>query len=540
MTTLLLVFMGFTSVSQESPIEFTDENLLGALLSSNYHTDTGSRPIDANNDGVISMSEAQAITGTIHVPNRGISSLEGMEFFENLEEFEFGYNQVASMAPLENIQSLTKITAAFNLITDWSLPSNVRLVNLGNNAITGVLPLRFEHLEHLVLSSNNILGLSVESAPKLGILACAVNSIGDLDLSLAPELKILEAGWNELTQVNLPDGITNVNLKHNHFEQMQNLPTSIEILSLDFNEIQALPDLDVFENLLSLSIRGNQLTNIRSIAVHPLLGTLLGDCGLDGCNPRYYLDIRDNLLSCDDCTDIEAILDKAPLDGFPQFSFDPETLCANSIDELWVPHLTRNNGGFTTKLHFTNVTTTPGEIEITVYGEDGLVLDSENLMVESSSQFTLKPAMFVVGASHMRIALNDVIIQASAVYQSVNDGAPAHVPATQRYGHRFYAHVANSQMVFDGLALINLGDSPATITVTSYDENLTPLSDSQALGQLDPLAKGLFLLDEVLVDIDANAVSIESTQPSIALFLRGTPPDVQPGYLFANVPFAVE
>ena len=86
----------------ENAILFADVNFKNALVAS----------YDTNYDGEIYLSEADAVT-SINVAGKQISSLEGIEHFNNLEELDSSNNNIISL-DLSNNNKLTKVVLRNN------------------------------------------------------------------------------------------------------------------------------------------------------------------------------------------------------------------------------------------------------------------------------------------------------------------------------------------------------------------------------------------------------------------------------------------
>ena len=110
---------------------------------------------DKNNDGIISITEAEAIT-ELFCNNLGIKSLKGIEMFGNLRELDCSRNNISGALDLSN---------------------NIKLT-------------------HVACSDNEITSLDVSTCASLSFLMCSANKLSSLDLSLNKSLRFLDCEDN--------------------------------------------------------------------------------------------------------------------------------------------------------------------------------------------------------------------------------------------------------------------------------------------------------------------------------------------------------
>lgn len=173
-------------------INFPDSTLKARLLQSGGSVvppiagnEVNNVKIDANDDGEIQISEANAIT-YLNLRNSNITDITGLASFENLKNLDISYNPLASI-DLTGFDSL--ITLAYE---DCPVPT----IDLTP------VPL----LEQLDCTNTGVSVLDLSVVPNLNDLRCSNNGLTSLDLSFNPLMQILVCHDNQLTYLNL-DGI---------------------------------------------------------------------------------------------------------------------------------------------------------------------------------------------------------------------------------------------------------------------------------------------------------------------------------------------
>ncbi|WP_258103248.1 DUF5018 domain-containing protein [Marinoscillum sp. MHG1-6] len=125
-------FTGFSDICVPGAISFADSVFENALLN---HVPV----IDTNDDGIITTFEAEAVTDTLHLSQKGIRNVQEIGYFSNVKVIELASNNLGNI-DLKDNTSLTSIDVSYNSgLTVFS-------VDNGNNAaiasfkILGSLP----------------------------------------------------------------------------------------------------------------------------------------------------------------------------------------------------------------------------------------------------------------------------------------------------------------------------------------------------------------------------------------------------------------
>lgn len=221
--------------------------------------------IDANNDGEIQVSEAQAYTSTLYLNNKSISDLTGIQAFTALSQLYCSNNQLTNVDFSANT-ALTYLDCSANQLSSINLPTGATL-------------------QTFYCSGNVLTNLDVSMATGLAYFSCGSNLLTTLDLSGNSTLNSLVCDSNQLSTINLPinssltyifcsnNPITTLDLSTStaleHIVCNENLLSSVDLSSntalriLGFSN-NRLTSLDLSNNtaLVNLHCDGNQLTHL--------------------------------------------------------------------------------------------------------------------------------------------------------------------------------------------------------------------------------------------------------------------------------------
>ena len=91
---------------------------------------------DSNQDGVLSSSEAAAVTSMTDLYGENISSLKGIEYFTNLQYLDCGENYIEAL-DVSNNTALIKLSCYTNDIKELDLShnTNLEILNCGETEI---------------------------------------------------------------------------------------------------------------------------------------------------------------------------------------------------------------------------------------------------------------------------------------------------------------------------------------------------------------------------------------------------------------------
>lgn len=196
MKTFLLFFFATTLLCQGQIIDFPDPYFKSAIL--REYPDT-----DANGDGEISISEANAFWNFMHLPNSNISDLTGIEHFTNISWCIFDNNNIAQV-DLSNNVNITRLSIVNNNLTQLDLSDNINLesLNASSNQLIAI-NLSASNLRSLNVPYNQLTTINLSGHPNLKWLTLNNNQFTNLDLTANTKLISLYCANNQLTELDL-------------------------------------------------------------------------------------------------------------------------------------------------------------------------------------------------------------------------------------------------------------------------------------------------------------------------------------------------
>lgn len=175
-----------------------------------------------------------------------------------------------------------------------------------------------------------------------------------------------------------------------------------------------------------------------------------------------------------------------------------------------VPHLTRADGGFVTRLLVENLADVAQPFLFHGFDEAGEPLPMLlNLLVPippHSVAFLHMRNLFpdVAQASHFTYETRSLLdsipgvevepLVVSVFYEYTNGGLPAQVRASETKGTRWRLFAGDWQLGFDGLAVVNVGEAAADVWIHQYDFEGNLLQSEILASGLGRFAKSLYVL----------------------------------------------
>ncbi|PJE40005.1 MAG: hypothetical protein CUR32_10605 [Flavobacterium sp.] len=264
-------------VASDGIVNIPDANLKAKLLSANENNSIASNvnpnnsatlntytKIDANQDGQIQFSEAQAIiylnvSGT-QSTNVGIQNLQGIEAFYNLITFSCKYNQLSSI-DLSVLPKIRNFYCTNNNLTSLNLAntSDLRIIDCGYNQLTNLNLHDSVNLTSLSARNNQLTSLDLSNNDKIEYVYIVSNSLTSFELSNKNFVRTLELGLNQLTSIQL----FNLPILYRIKVQNNNL-TNIDLSSVAFQvEPNNVPSANVFDVYLNNNVN-LRVVNIRN------------------------------------------------------------------------------------------------------------------------------------------------------------------------------------------------------------------------------------------------------------------------------------
>ena len=146
---------------------------------------------DVNNDGRVSMEEANAVS-KIRVYDKHLKSLKGIEYFSRLTVLDCEYNQLTSLDVTKNTQ-LTELYCEDNQLTSLDVTKNTQLtgLNCSGNQLTSLDVTKNTQLTWLRCEYNQLTSLDVTKNTQLTALFCYNNQLTALDVTKNTQLTTL-------------------------------------------------------------------------------------------------------------------------------------------------------------------------------------------------------------------------------------------------------------------------------------------------------------------------------------------------------------
>lgn len=157
-----------------------------------------SEEFDTNSNGILSATEIKNAK-TIDVSDKGIRSLDGVEYLEKATSLNCCRNQLTGLDVSRNI-ALTELQCSNNNINSLDVSKNNKLLILdcSNNNLSGLDVSANTVLKSLFCGNNQLGTLDVSKNTKLETLSCNAAGLNNLDISKNTGLKLLYCNDNRL------------------------------------------------------------------------------------------------------------------------------------------------------------------------------------------------------------------------------------------------------------------------------------------------------------------------------------------------------
>ncbi len=158
---------------------------------------------DSNLDGKLSLAEAAAVK-VISCPQRGIVSLEGLQYFTSLRDLYCNNNQIEELDISHNTM-LQRLGCQSNQLKTLDVSNNPMLTHLvcEKNLLNDLDVTHNPSLKYLLCSDNRLEALDLSNNPELTYLWCWCNNLNELDVSKNPLLENLGCMFNQLKMLDL-------------------------------------------------------------------------------------------------------------------------------------------------------------------------------------------------------------------------------------------------------------------------------------------------------------------------------------------------
>lgn len=189
-----------------------------------------------------------------------------------------------------------------------------------------------------------------------------------------------------------------------------------------------------------------------------------------------------------------------------------------------IPHVTSSTGGFTTRFTIANLGLGPRTYTLTAYDRSGTasmmvsgtIAAGKTLVRDRDSLFNQFPV------SHLAVAGQDISVTAS--FRAMGTGTPAELHETVAASRHLRLLPGNTDLAWDGIAVVNLGETLSAVEVRQYDGEGALIDQVQpaALQQIAPNGKGLFVFHHEFAPVPDSYFEMVSDQPMAVAALRGS------------------
>ena len=179
-------------------------------IDSNYFPDDAFRNLvlsefDTNHDGILSTVEAA--NPTLNAAGKGIKSIQGIEYLDNLSYVDLSSNEITSLKGL-NPEKIQSLRCANNRLTTIDISPitemrDIRELDCSGNQITSLKGINSEKIQSLRCANNRLTTIDISPTTEMRDfreLDCSGNQITSLDfLSRCKYLTFLNCSNNKLT-----------------------------------------------------------------------------------------------------------------------------------------------------------------------------------------------------------------------------------------------------------------------------------------------------------------------------------------------------
>lgn len=200
----------------------------------------------------------------------------------------------------------------------------------------------------------------------------------------------------------------------------------------------------------------------------------------------------------------------------------------------WIAHITSDSGGFDTDVYVHNTGNASQTVTIQPFDGNGAAQPPVDVTVDANAtrRFS-KGELFTSQTSHASVSGSTDVLVTVGYRSQLPDSSTAPIHEGPALDSGFYLYPADWSLLFDGLALINTGDSPTTISVVQMDNNGVAIASTTLVENLQPNAKFLGILGAGLQDDPNMIIRVDSSEPLAVLALRLSKDS---RYLYGNNP----
>jgi Leucine-rich repeat (LRR) protein len=216
-SSLIFLFLLLSMFSYSQDLNIPDAVFLNKLIS---------QGVDTNGDGIIQLSEAQAIT-TLDVnslqSNEKIEDMEGIQFFTNLTELRCHSNLITSL-DVTSLTSLEFLYCSNNQLNTLNIQGLSQLSTLwaNNNHLSSIDLTGLDSIWWIWVSNNNLNEIDLSGMNGLEAIWISENQLTQIDFTPTPNLFEIYISGNLITtlEVNHLSNLNNLYCENNLIEEI--------------------------------------------------------------------------------------------------------------------------------------------------------------------------------------------------------------------------------------------------------------------------------------------------------------------------------
>lgn len=296
---LIVLVSALARTANAQWVTIPDTNFVAFLKSQGLSACFNGNQMDTTCPGIANAHQLNAYT------YKGITSLEGLQYFDHLENLVFREDSIDYLPDLPGSlqylvlfsthlitlnlpQQLQFLSCSVNphLHFPAALPNTLKQLHWNNNLLLPNVPPLPDSLEQLSLTGLGVTSFSSPFPPHLTQLFLYLNAITQLP-SLPSSLQVLDCHSNGLTSLPPLPNLINLTCSSNFLDSLPPLPNSIKELDVSSNHLNTLPALPVA--LQRLDAGFNPIVQL------PELPKSLISLNCNGCYLQYLPELPDSL-----------------------------------------------------------------------------------------------------------------------------------------------------------------------------------------------------------------------------------------------------
>lgn len=197
-----------------------------------------------------------------------------------------------------------------------------------------------------------------------------------------------------------------------------------------------------------------------------------------------------------------------------------------------IPHVTRVDGGFESRIILANLGETEGNIKLVAFDEEGepLAQISETVGPNETLYRGVEELFKVANVSHFTIE-GDSFVSVSILYKSSKEGSgPAHVRETSESAYRWRIYLGDRAVTWDGLVVVNMSTHETPLSIFGYTSDGRETNHLSPFWPLKPMEKEVYFLSD-LFESTPEYFEFLSADPITVMALRG---ELESKFLWEN------